>query len=50
LQVLRGFLPANKATERDFIMQIQQQISRWKNDLLSKFPVGKMIYYPLKQF
>jgi ATP-dependent DNA helicase Rep len=35
LQVLRGFLPANKANERDFILQIQQQISRWKNDLLS---------------
>ncbi len=35
LQILRGFLPANKATERDFLMQIQQRISRWKNDLLS---------------
>ena len=35
LQVLRNFLPANKANERDFILQIQQQISRWKNDLLS---------------
>lgn len=35
LQVLRGFLPANKANERDFMMQIQQHISRWKNDLLS---------------
>lgn len=35
LQVLRGFLPANKANERDFILQIQQQISRWKNDFLS---------------
>lgn len=35
LQILRGFLPANKANERDFILQIQQQISRWKNDLLS---------------
>ncbi|BCA96969.1 ATP-dependent DNA helicase Rep [Legionella antarctica] len=35
LQILRGFLPANKANERDFILQIQQQISRWKNDFLS---------------
>ncbi len=35
LQVLRGFLPTNKANERDFILQIQQQISRWKNDFLS---------------
>lgn len=35
LQILRGFLPANKATERDTLMQIQQRISRWKNDLLT---------------
>lgn len=35
LLVLRAFLPTNKANERDYIMQIQQQISRWKNDLLS---------------
>jgi ATP-dependent DNA helicase Rep len=35
LQILRGFLPANKATERDYILQIQQRISRWKNELLS---------------
>lgn len=35
LQILRGFLPANKATERDFLLQIQQRISRWKNDLLT---------------
>jgi ATP-dependent DNA helicase Rep len=41
LQVLRGFLPANKANERDFILQIQQQISRWKNDFLSPDSVLK---------
>jgi ATP-dependent DNA helicase Rep len=35
LHLLRGFLPANKATDRDFLFQIQQRISRWKNDLLS---------------
>ncbi len=34
LQLLRGFLSANKANERDYLLQIQQQISRWKNDLL----------------
>jgi len=34
LQIMRGFLPANKAMERDYTFQIQQQISRWKNDLL----------------
>ncbi|WP_392538273.1 UvrD-helicase domain-containing protein [Legionella sp. 227] len=35
LQILRGFLPTNKATEREFILQIQQRISRWKNDFLT---------------
>ncbi|RUR18353.1 ATP-dependent DNA helicase Rep [Legionella sp. km535] len=35
LQVLRHFLTANKANEREYMLQIQQQISRWKNDLLS---------------
>ncbi|HIC7357441.1 TPA: UvrD-helicase domain-containing protein [Legionella pneumophila] len=34
LQILRGFLPVNKATDRDFILKIQQQISLWKNNLL----------------
>lgn len=35
LQMLRGFLPTNKANERDYLNQIQQQISRWKNELLT---------------
>ncbi|HAU1152740.1 TPA: AAA family ATPase [Legionella pneumophila] len=35
LQILRGFLPVNKATDRDFILKIQQQISLWKNNLLN---------------
>jgi len=35
LQILKGFLPANKANERELTAQIQQQISRWKNDLLT---------------
>lgn len=35
LQVLRGFLPVNKANDKEFIVQIQQHISRWKNDLLT---------------
>ena len=35
LQILRGFLPANKATEKETLYQIQQRISRWKNDLLT---------------
>ncbi len=33
-QLLRSFLPVGKASDKDYIMQIQQQISRWKNDLL----------------
>ncbi|CAM2752290.1 UvrD-helicase domain-containing protein [Legionella worsleiensis] len=41
LQVLRHFLTVNKANERDYILQIQQQISRWKNDLLSPETVLK---------
>ena len=35
LQLLRGFLPAGKASEQSFVLQLQQQISRWKNDLLT---------------
>ncbi|WP_028389133.1 UvrD-helicase domain-containing protein [Legionella fairfieldensis] len=33
LQLLRHFLPAGKARDRDYLMQVQQQISRWKNEL-----------------
>lgn len=42
LQVIRGFLPANKANERELLMQIQQHISRWKNDLLNPEQVMNM--------
>lgn len=42
LQIIRGFLPANKVNERELMMQIQQHISRWKNDLLSPDTVAKM--------
>lgn len=40
-QILRGFLPTNKANEREYLFQIQQQISRWKNDLLTPDAVLK---------
>ncbi|MCC5014622.1 MULTISPECIES: UvrD-helicase domain-containing protein [unclassified Legionella] len=43
LQLLRGFLPVGKANERDYLMQIQQQISRWKNDLLEPHEVSGCI-------
>ncbi|MBA2652297.1 MAG: UvrD-helicase domain-containing protein [Tatlockia sp.] len=33
-QLLRSFLPIGKASDRDYLMQIQHQISRWKNDLI----------------
>lgn len=35
LQIIRGFLPANKANEKEIVYKIQQHISSWKNDLLS---------------
>lgn len=41
-QILRGFLPASKANDRETVMQIQQHISRWKNDLLGPDCVFKM--------
>lgn len=41
LQIIRGFLPANKSNDREFIFGIQQQISRWKNDLLNPDEVLK---------
>lgn len=34
LQMLRGLLPTSRASERDYVVQIQQQISHWKNELL----------------
>ncbi|MFA6302158.1 MAG: UvrD-helicase domain-containing protein [Legionella sp.] len=35
VQLIRSFLPTNKANDREQVMQIQQQISSWKNDLLT---------------
>ncbi|MBN9229655.1 MAG: UvrD-helicase domain-containing protein [Legionella sp.] len=35
MQIIRGFLPANKATDREVVSKIQNHISRWKNDLLA---------------
>lgn len=42
LNIIRSFLPANKANERELLFQIQQHISRWKNDLISPDTVMKM--------
>lgn len=35
LQIIRQYLPTGKAAERDSPLQVQQVISRWKNDLLT---------------
>ena len=35
LQLLRGLVPPARANERDYLFQVQQQISHWKNDMLS---------------
>ncbi len=34
LQMLKRFLPAHKAHDRDDLFRIQQQISKWKNEML----------------
>lgn len=35
VQLLRRFLPPGRANDRDNLMQVQQQISKWKNDMLA---------------
>lgn len=35
LQLLRGFLPAARANDKDELYRLQQQISKWKNDMLA---------------
>lgn len=39
-QILRSYLPGSRGSERDYLLQIQQQISRWKNELLSPAEVA----------
>lgn len=34
-QMLRGLLPTSRASDRDYVSQVQQQISHWKNELLA---------------
>ena len=34
LQMLRGLLPPDRASARDYLMQVQKQISTWKNEML----------------
>lgn len=40
-QLLRTILPPGKASEKDYVAQIQQQISRWKNELLDPDEVAR---------
>lgn len=40
-QLLKGFLPLGRASDRDYLNQIQQQISRWKNELLKPEDIVK---------
>ena len=42
LQLLRGLLPAGRATDKDYLFQLQQQISLWKNDLLQADQVNQL--------
>ncbi|MCC5791195.1 MAG: UvrD-helicase domain-containing protein [Legionellaceae bacterium] len=43
LQLIRHYLPTGHANEREFPLQVQQQISRWKNELLSSAQVSQLI-------
>lgn len=42
LQILRGFLPPARAKERDAVLHIQSQVSRWKNALLTPEDVNRL--------
>jgi len=42
-QLLKSYITVGKASDRDYVMQIQQQISRWKNELLSPDDVLRRI-------
>lgn len=35
LQLLRGLLPPERASLREYLLQVQQQISHWKNEMLA---------------
>lgn len=41
LHMLRGLLPPARAAARDYLMQVQQQISKWKNEMLAPEDVFK---------
>ena len=41
-QLIRSYLPLGRANEREYLLQLQSQISRWKNDLLGPEDVSKL--------
>lgn len=41
-QLIRSYLPVGKSNEREYLLQLQSQISRWKNDLLGPEEVSKL--------
>ncbi|MFA5958954.1 MAG: UvrD-helicase domain-containing protein [Tatlockia sp.] len=40
-QLLRSFLPVGKAQDKEYLMQVQRQISYWKNELLLPEKAGE---------
>lgn len=49
LQLLRELVPPARANERDYLYQIQQKISSWKNEMMAPNDVGQnMINHPLE--
>lgn len=44
LQILRNFVPESKARERAYLLQFQQQIGRFKNELLTPEAVSKLTF------
>ncbi|WP_133129924.1 UvrD-helicase domain-containing protein [Legionella yabuuchiae] len=47
LGVIKGLLPPAKANQKEDVLQIQYQISRWKNDLLGPDAVPNQLENPL---
>ncbi|MFY7697623.1 MAG: UvrD-helicase domain-containing protein [Legionella sp.] len=41
LQLLRGFMAVAKANDREELLRVQQQISRWKNEMLAPADLEK---------
>lgn len=42
LQLLRGLLPPSRASDRDYLLSVQQQISHWKNEMWAPEDIQKL--------